>query len=288
MISTARKFFPLLDLVVITLAVYVLVGTCYLGAASRLSIVPQPKNAESEQVQEAASYAPLSPGAARLVVERDLFSTMAARADSSNPLDVNSLTDTALKLRLLGTVAAGMGDNAYAVIEDTSTKKQDLYRVGDTVQSALLKAILRQMVVLAEGGRETVLRMDEKNKEQDSGGPGGLASSQGQGSEMERRISRNELDSSLRNVNQLMTQVRVRPHFNMGQADGLALNRILPNSIFNKMGLENGDVIQAVGDQKIKSVDDVMTLYKSLKSNENMTLQIQRQGSPTTIRYTME
>lgn len=290
MIQTARKFFPLLDLVVIMLVAYAAVQAIYQGMGSRMTVTPAPAATEPDQVREAAPMAPLSPAATRAIVDRDLFSTLAPKADTSSPTDVQSLANTALRLRLMGTIAGG-SRGAYAVIEDSARKKQDLYHVGDTVQSALVKAILRQMVVLEEGGRETRLSMEDNRKEPGSpageSGPAGSLESGSQGTR-DVRLSRDELESSLKNVNQLMTQVRVRPHFSMGRPDGLALNRILPDSIFSKMGLENGDVIQAVGEQKIKSVDDVMTLYKSLKSQENVSLQVQRQGAPTTIKYSME
>ena len=42
-------------------------------------------------------------------------------------------------------------------------------------------------------------------------------------------LDRTEVQKSLRNVNQLMSQVRIRPHFNRGRPDGLSCNNINRN-----------------------------------------------------------
>lgn len=41
-----------------------------------------------------------------------------------------------------------MKDKTYAVIEEAKTRKQNLYRVGDTVENATVKMVLREKVVL--------------------------------------------------------------------------------------------------------------------------------------------
>ena len=46
-------------------------------------------------------------------------------------------------------------------------------------------------------------------------------------------ISRNELQNSMRNINHLMSQLRIRPHFNRGSPDGLSVNNIERGSIFS-------------------------------------------------------
>ena len=68
-------------------------------------------------------------------------------AAAAEKLDIESLTPTDLKLKLLGTVT-GDEKEAYAVIEDTAVRRQNLYKIGDTIQNATLKMILREKVVL--------------------------------------------------------------------------------------------------------------------------------------------
>ena len=75
-----------------------------------------------------------------------------------------------------------------------------------------------------------------------------------------------------------MSQVRIRPYFNRGRPDGLSVNNIKRDSIFNKMGWRNGDVVQGINGKKIKTVDDVMSLYQQLNSASDVNLAIKRRG----------
>jgi general secretion pathway protein C len=54
------------------------------------------------------------------------------------------------------------GRGSYAVIEDKKATGQNLYRVGDRVQDALIKMILREGVVLdVGGGKDEILQIEE-------------------------------------------------------------------------------------------------------------------------------
>jgi general secretion pathway protein C len=83
-----------------------------------------------------------------------------------------------------------------------------------------------------------------------------------------------------------MTQVKITPKMGEdGEQEGLSMSNIKPNSIFRRMGLRNGDVLQSVDGQQIQSVDDALKLYDSLKSADKVSVQIQRRGTERTIEY---
>ena len=54
---------------------------------------------------------------------------------------------TSLNLRLWGTIT-GNNINAYAIIEDTTTREQKLYKASDKIQNATVIMILREKVVM--------------------------------------------------------------------------------------------------------------------------------------------
>src|SRR5207237_8441219 len=59
-------------------------------------------------------------------------------------------------------------------------------------------------------------------------------------------VDRSEVDSALENMNQLFTQIRAVPHFDGGKSTGFRLFAIRQNSIFDQLGLKNGDIIQRI------------------------------------------
>ena len=101
-------------------------------------------------------------------------------------------------------------------------------------------------------------------------------------------LKRSRIESAVKDVNTLMKQVRIRPHFRNGKPDGLRLTGIRPNSIFYNMGLKSGDIITGVNSNNIESVDDVLKLYQNLQSSSSVRLQIKRRGRPKTMNYNIE
>jgi len=89
----------------------------------------------------------------------------------------------------------------------------------------------------------------------------------------------------MENVSDLMSQVKIRPHFENGQPDGLTLSSLKPRSIFRKMGLRNGDIITGIDGSPIQTVDDALKFYENLTSSSNVALQLKRRGREKAIEY---
>jgi general secretion pathway protein C len=230
------------------------------------------------------------------IITRDLFKTQQTlKPENTLAIDPDKLAQTTLNLKLLGTITDGKNDDGYAVIEDVQKRKQGLYRSGDAIVNAMIKAILRKKVVLNVDGKDEVLLMEvDKDKGKKTGGAQSPNALDGydpampdEGGEIDEsvNIDREKINDSLRNINQLMSQVKVRPHFRDGKPDGLLLSHVQQNSIFNEMGLQNGDIVKGVNGKEIQSVDDALKFYESLKSETAVEVTIERQGDPMTIGY---
>lgn len=229
-----------------------------------------------------------------VIASRNLFDlTDPAReaAEASAAIDVGSLTETRLGLKLWGTVSGGSETHAFAIIEDENSKKQDLYGVGDTVQEAVIKLVLRDRVVVSYQGRDEVLVMEKDKGAATSPGSapyGGTPPAPGAAITKKVNLKREAVNAAMTNINSLMKDVRIRPHFRDGQPEGMAVSGIKSDSLFRTMGLRNGDIIMGVDGQKIESVDDAMSIYGTLKAAKEVQLDIKRMGQVQTIKYTIE
>lgn len=289
-----KHSFTLLNLLFIGVIVYLGVNAFYLVTSTRLEQdQPVVVGTDRESPPREDLLRPLSHYNA--IVTRNLFKTKATAAAAPQPVvNVEELEQTNLKLKLWGTVS-GTSAEAFAVIEDPRKRIQHLYRVGDTVQDATVKMILREKVVLTVKGQDEILEIEKAVSRGGKLRPatrGAAASSRERASQRLVRtqkitLRRNQVEDAIQDVNQLMTQVNIRPHFDRGEPDGLMLSRIKPNSIFMRMGLRNGDIISGVNDQNLESVDDALTFYQSLRSAESVTLQLKRGGRERKIEYTI-
>ena len=150
--------------------------------------------------------------------------------------------------------------------------------------------VLREKVVLHVNGKDEILNIEK-------------VASRNTGDKKYQRLSkevsrdttpqnitlqRSKIEAAVTDVNSLMKQVRIRPHFTNGEPDGLRLTGIRPNSIFYNMGLKSGDIITGVDGKDIVSVDDALKLYQNLQSASNVQLQLKRRGRPKTLNYSFE
>jgi len=248
----------------------------------------------------------------KVIEDRNLFRTKEEEKKDAAVAEpapsVENLKETALKLKLWGTVT-GDADRAYAVIEDPRQKKQNLYHINDSVEGAVVKQILREKIILAVNGKDEILSMENSGGKAVSKGPGpdqggaspapmpfpfpgignaGAIPGESSGQSQRIALERKEIEEAVNDVNNLMKQAKIRPHFKDGQPDGLTLSRIQRDSIFTKLGLRSGDVITGVDGQKIQSVDDALRFYNSLKSGSNVSVEIKRRGKTEQIEYNIE
>lgn len=285
-----RRYLTIINYLLITCAVYFSVDAFYKMAAARLQIAHPPVTAEEKSMsQNGEAVRPLS--YYRLVNERNLFN-IKEEAPQKAPVkvDVEELKQTQLKLKLWGTVISGERDS-YAVIEDEKERSQNLYKVDDQIQNAVIKEIHREKVVLVVNGEFEILEMQEMK----SGPVTRRPSPRRQQAEREEQptssnisLKREKIEEAVGNLNTLMKQVRIRPHFKDGQPDGLTISGVRRGSIFSEMGLRNGDVIVGVDGKKIESVDDALSLYQNLQSASDVQVQIRRRGRLQNIDYKVE
>ena len=231
----------------------------------------------------------------QIIIDRNLFSSVSDILIKNAGIDTQDLKATSLKLTLLGTIYSN-DKNSAAVIEDTTKKTQGLYREGDSIQNAVVKSILAGKVVLRVDNHDEILTIDElKSSETVIAPPSSVqtASVSAQAAPAatavtERKISikREDVEESFEDINDLISQATIQPHYTDGEADGLTVTGIKAGSIFRKMGLRNGDIVKGVNDNQIKTAEDLISMYNDLRSDSNVSLQIIRRGQETNLNYT--
>ncbi len=301
-----KLFVPFINIFFITIISYLVVSSGYKILVSDLSYYkPAVSSFQREEKKIAQPMRPLS--AYRAIENRNLFNTpeIAQKGPDLKPTpkaeeEVANLKPTELKLKLWGTVT-GNRKKAYAVIEEVRKRKQSLYKEGDTIQGAIVKRILREKIVLTVNGKDEILEMEKKSSGRFSPASSGKPTPFGPRpspslsrhrleTKLKKSIAlkREEIEKAVSNVNALMKQARIRPHFRNGKPDGLTISRIKSGSLFTRLGLRSGDIITGVNGQPIESVDDALRFYNSLKSSSQVSIQVRRRGKLRDFDYKIE
>jgi len=290
------RVFTAVHLFLLSAIAAVSVGLLYQGVTSRITLPEKRGHGGAVSLTESGAQRQKRPlSFYKEILSRNLFDLVVPGTEvkkEAAAIDVESLAETRLRLKLWGTISGGGDAVTRAIIEDEVTRKQDLFKVGDRVQEAVIKLVLRDRVVVSYKGRDEVLMMETAK------GAGAHSRSGSSGRNGRRlpsasitkkvNLKRDTINDAMMNISSLMKDVRIKPHFRNGQAEGMAVSGIKSDSIFRKMGIRNGDVIIGVDGQKIESVDDAMSLYGNLKSASEVQIEIKRMGQVQTIEYTIE
>jgi general secretion pathway protein C len=98
-------------------------------------------------------------------------------------------------------------------------------------------------------------------------------------------LSKKMVNERLTDLKSLMNTAVVRPYLNKGVQEGYIISSIAPNSLYEKMGLQNGDIIIDVNKKPIQGADNLLQTVNLMQSGGSITLNVKRNGKIETINY---
>jgi general secretion pathway protein C len=182
-----------------------------------------------------------------------------------------------LNLALIGIFYNKAGGSS-AIIEDTKKKVQDVFREGQSVFEIATVSSIKpgQVEVKYAGGTEVLVIEDLPSDSSPVAAPSDAK---------ELIVQEDELNSALDNLPLLLTQARAVPYFKDGQAVGLRLFAIKSGSMFEKIGLKNGDILKNINGNNLGDRSQAMKLFEQLREERNLTLELERNRTPQTFFY---
>ena len=226
------------------------------------------------------------------------------REPESPAIDLNAApVRTSLRLKLLGTLPSESAPEwSVAAIQDAVTLKVGTYSTRDKIQGAEILEIERlRVIILNNGHREFI-----DGTAGDGAGapvappmptagfprPGGdapppsvaLGTGIKQVTDNDYEVPRAEIDKTLSNLNDVAMQARIVPAFKDGVSQGFKLFSIRPDSIYTKIGIQNGDVIKRINGFDLNSPEKALEVYSKLKEAARIDIEVERNGA--TVRKT--
>lgn len=232
--------------------------------------------ADTQQRQLLQDYA--------IINDRNLFlSTMKTAGGNESELGLADSGQTMADFDLKGTVA-GASSFGFIVVEERGSKKQTLYKLGDNIGSHKLVKITRNTATLKSGEREITLRIRETIEE--SLVAQHRSPQRNEGASRNIRLSQQAVAEKLSDLKTIMQNAVIRPFLKEGVQEGYIISNIASGSIYEKMGLRNGDIILDVNDEPIQNAGNLMELMNSLQTGSGINLRIRRNNNMETISYT--
>ena len=297
--SILQRYSWALSLVAALLGAYLAARTVNTLAAA--AIAPKPS------LLQQASAAPQTAAAQRADLDADRIARLfdlplpkpaaaAAASDAPpepvhtgwNPVPVHS----ALHGTLVGTAIADPTQYSLCQITNPDLNETQVYAIGDRYQGARIYAVEKERALISNNGvNEYIdnnaaapnLGVVPMPQPAQAGGDGVK-----QLSENQYVVAKSEINNALTNLSDLATKARIVPSFKNGVANGFKLFSIVPDSLYAKIGVQNGDVIRRINGYEMNSPDKALEIYQKLRDASRIEIELERRGESVRKSYSIE
>ncbi|MDO8493959.1 MAG: type II secretion system protein GspC [Deltaproteobacteria bacterium] len=245
----------------------------------------------------------------QVILDRNIFDStdvpIEAVAVTEDEVPTGQAVQTSLAIKVLGVLVVGLGEDGRSSATIASGGGgSDTYFVGDTghtfapntkllrvapdrieflhnnrLEFALIEDLFGSIFGPPDAGTTTttaaVPTMPTPSAE-----PGAGVKKEGE----RFVIDQAEVSSALNNIEQLYTEIRAVPNFAGGKVSGMKILSVKQGSIFDKLGLQRGDILQRINGLEL-DVKRGFELFEQLKTEKNLTLDLVRKGSNQTLEY---
>lgn len=279
------------------------------------------KNLErnSEPAMDGVSHPTLTEAQIKQIYQRNIFNSEGPATDEKVPLEQqntgNEILKSNLSLKLLGTIYGGDSVSGLAVVSDPQKGTINTFLVNDllTPQVRLIE-IEREKIIIDNQGRREFIEVDrpelvrdrriKKKSATDAAPDGGqeqkinpIAVEPPPKSFKEEGFQRDGtaivMSSSYRqrlltvDMAKVLQDAKAVPNLVDNQLKGFRLTRIRQDSIYEKSGIQNDDIVLEINGIPLTDTSQAIKLLQSLKGENEIELRVDRGGKPLTLNLSV-
>jgi len=281
------------------LCCFLLAGVIADVGAARLAPTP---GAEAAGVAEGLPPMRVRPDRSQILA-RNLFHSAEPAEPEPVPVEEEDLEATKLPLKLLGTAASDDRTLAWAAIDDLQERRHRVVATGGEIREATVVRIERRRVVLRNRGKLEELSLEDEQQPTQVAArrpvrptvpartavrerTENLASRVRQVAENRFQVDSDDVQEAVRNPAALFSEARILPRYEEGQMVGIQLNAIKEGSLFEEVGLQNGDTIVEFNGQGLGSPADSAQFLQQLIDGNGFEVLVRREdGSEQTLTF---
>lgn len=219
------------------------------------------------------------------LLSANLFGHAAPTTKAAESLETIPLSS--LNLVLSGVMVTPAG--SFALISSDGGPELPFGIGQDIVAGVSLYAVYADRVLIQRGGATESLMLKDAGPNLPDGSVVTASPPRPSGAGTRRRgetnyaVSRQELTQQMQKPD-FLTQALMVPN----AGGGFLVREIQPGSVYEKLGLRVGDVIQSVNGQPVNTMEDVMRLYQQFDSATNVSMNVRRAGRTETLVYNFQ
>lgn len=202
-----------------------------------------------------------------------------------------------LGLKLLGTMIGTHPSATFASVYEGAAHRTRSIWLGGDIQGAQVLSIERTRVLLLNLGRVEYISPTATDAAPPPMEPRAATPPAASGAKpaidvrqvgpRSYEVSRGDLDKVLANPSELMMQARLVPAYRDGKSQGFKMFSIRPDSLYSRLGLRNGDVLQRINGLSLDSVERGLEAYQKMRESPRLELDVERNGQPMRLTYSV-
>ena len=249
----------------------------------------------------------LNQGGVDAIVRRNIFNSEGAIGDKTDAPtkqqeQVTEVVKSDLPVKLVGTIYGGDPFSGIALVENTTKRTINSFMISDSLaKDAVIKEIHKERIIIDNNGRLEFIEVDQQQLTRSkrrkkaapavaSTGVAPLATDPPPSSYKEEGFERKDREMSMTQAyrNKLLStdftkvlqDAKASPNVVDGELKGFILTRVRKDSIYEKAGLQNDDIVEEINGIPLTDTSQAIKLLQSLRNESEIELRINRGGSP--------
>jgi type II secretion system protein C len=101
-------------------------------------------------------------------------------------------------------------------------------------------------------------------------------------------ISREYLNSYIKDVDKIWNNIGIKEVKVANEIEGFQISKITKESVFEKIGLKEGDIIKAINNNQLKSYADAFKVYNNINNTNYLNIEILRNNEKMELNYEID
>ncbi len=224
--------------------------------------------------------------------------------DNSTGEEVVICEESSIAVEIQGTLPATPKKFSYVAVYDRGERKMQYYSIGDKFieDDVRVYDIRRSVVMLKRGNKIECLFLGKKPKKKSSSYKSAKINKNNNrsGSRIDvKQVSENryvvdaeDINREFKDLSKISREARgvfAKDKKNPGQTLGFKIFAIKRGSLFEKIGIKNGDIIESINGERIDNPDRALEFYSKFKDGiSDLKVNIIRHNKKRSIDYSIK
>ena len=172
----------------------------------------------------------------------------------------------------------------WITIEETSGDKSYILSQNEEIDGYILLKLFQNYVIFEKNKKEFKLELNEKEsidkyEIQNNSNQEIIQKDRG------AVVNREYLNSYISNVDKIWNNISINEIKNGDKIEGFKITKINKNSVFSKLGLQEGDVIKSINNKVLDSYSEAFNIYNNMGNVMDLNMEILRNNEVMELNY---